>query len=292
MPVTGLKVLIVDDSPMVADILKSVLKGLGHEVKAVVARGSEALDAYRKHKPDLVTMDIVMPDMDGIEATKSILAHDPAAIIVVVTSLDRISTVVKALAAGARGYVTQPIDREQLAEVIQMTRSYRAKIDRGTLTWEHDRPGGDAGRTGAPRPKAPASLKTLLVDDAPVTAGVLRKMLTDLGHTVVHVAKSGVEAIAAYRKLKPDLVTMDVVMPGIDGIEATKAIIKDSPDALIVMITSVGRESMLVRALAAGARGYVVQPVEATQLREAIEHAQNYRATMVNGNLTWVKEER
>jgi CheY-like chemotaxis protein len=75
-------------------------------------------------------MDIVMPDMDGIEATKRILAEFPKALIVMVT------TVAKALAAGANGYVRHPIDRIELAEVLNNSRRYRARMDRGNLIWE------------------------------------------------------------------------------------------------------------------------------------------------------------
>jgi two-component system chemotaxis response regulator CheY len=289
MAVRGLKVLVVDDSPTTTELLKTMLKKLGHEVVGMVRTGSEALAAYQKLKPDVVTMDIVMPDMDGIEATKRILAHHAPAIIVMVTSIDRMTMVVKALAAGARGYVAQPIEESELGEVIQMTRHHRAIIDRGALTWEQDRPGGEL-EARAGKDEKSQSLRTLVVEDSPVITGVLRKMLSALGHNVIGAATSGKEAIAAYRATRPNLVTMDIVMPDMDGIEATKQIIALDPKALIIMITAQGRDTSVVKALAAGARGYVVQPVDARRLSEVIELSQKFRAKMVNGHLTWAKD--
>jgi two-component system, chemotaxis family, chemotaxis protein CheY len=114
-------------------------------------------------------------------------------------------------------------------------------------------------------------LNVLVVDDSLITVKKLTVMLQDLGHKVVETAMTGAEGLAAYRRLSPDLVTMDITMPDMDGIEATRRIIDEFPEARIVMVTSHGQEKMVLDALDSGAKGYVMKPVRPERLAEIIE---------------------
>lgn len=122
-----LKVLVVDDSLITVKKLTSMLSLLGHDVVSTAATGQEALTAYEACKPDLVTMDITMPDMDGIQATRLIRERFPDALIVMVTSHGQEKMVLDALQAGAKGYVLKPFRQEKLAEVIQVARKRNAQ---------------------------------------------------------------------------------------------------------------------------------------------------------------------
>ncbi|BAE50750.1 response regulator [Paramagnetospirillum magneticum] len=113
-------------------------------------------------------------------------------------------------------------------------------------------------------------LKVLIVDDSLLTVRTLTGMLMELGHLVVQTAGSGALALEAYRQAKPDLVTMDITMPDMDGIEATTGILKEFPDANIIMVTSHGQQGMVMKAVKAGAKGYVLKPIKADKLREMI----------------------
>jgi len=113
-------------------------------------------------------------------------------------------------------------------------------------------------------------LKVLIVDDSLLTVRTLTGMLTELGHLVVQTAGSGAQALDAYRQVKPDLVTMDITMPDMDGIEATGGILKEFPDANIIMVTSHGQQGMVMKAVKAGAKGYVLKPIKPEKLREMI----------------------
>jgi two-component system chemotaxis response regulator CheY len=110
----------------------------------------------------------------------------------------------------------------------------------------------------------------LIVDDSLLATEVLKNALHDLGHKVVRTAKSGNEALSAYRASNPDVVTMDVTMPGMDGIAATEHIIKEFPDARIVMVTSHAQKTMVMDALKAGAKGYILKPLNRDKLREVL----------------------
>lgn len=113
-----LNVLVVDDSLMGQKKLIAMIEELGHRVVATAETGEMAISRYSYHLPDVVTMDITMPDMDGIEATRRIVGEFPAAAIVMVTSHGQERMVLDALDAGARGYVLKPIRAEKLREVV------------------------------------------------------------------------------------------------------------------------------------------------------------------------------
>lgn len=113
-----LKVLIVDDSLIIRKKISKIFEDLGHQVLFDAVNGQEAINAYKKFKPDLVTMDITMPDMDGITAVKYIIKEDLNAKIIMVTSHGQEDMVIKSIQSGAVGYILKPITQEKLAKVI------------------------------------------------------------------------------------------------------------------------------------------------------------------------------
>lgn len=114
-------------------------------------------------------------------------------------------------------------------------------------------------------------LSMLLVDDSLLTIKKLRKMLESLGHQIAGTASTGEQAIQEYKRLHPDLVTMDITMPDMDGIEATRRIIEADPEAVIIMVTSHGQEQMVMDAIDAGAKGYVLKPIKQDKLSEYLD---------------------
>jgi two-component system chemotaxis response regulator CheY len=117
------------------------------------------------------------------------------------------------------------------------------------------------------------SLDIHIVDDSELTVRKLKKILEELGHTVIQVSSSGKNAIFDFSYIKPDLITMDITMPDMDGVMATKRLIEADPQIKIVMVTAVGEKSMVMDAIAAGAKGYVVKPIEIEKLKLAIRSA-------------------
>ena len=113
-------------------------------------------------------------------------------------------------------------------------------------------------------------LNILIVDDSLIMRVNLTRSLEGIGHTIVSEADNGNSSITAYEKYKPDLVTMDITMPDMDGITAVKKIIEIDQDANIIMVTSHGQEAMVMNALKAGAKGYILKPVSPEKLRESI----------------------
>lgn len=111
------RIMVVDDSRLVQVQLGDVLKGTDYEIAAFCRSGEDAIARYAEVNPDLVTMDIIMQGMDGLDASKIILKEHPDAKIVIVSSLAYDDTYEKAKAIGAKGFIDKPFHQEQLLKV-------------------------------------------------------------------------------------------------------------------------------------------------------------------------------
>ena len=115
--------------------------------------------------------------------------------------------------------------------------------------------------------------RVLIVDDANFMRMVVKDSLVPEGFEIVGEATNGVEAVAKYGELKPDLVTMDITMKVKDGVEAAKEILAADPEARIVMVTALGQEKMLLDCVAMGVRDFVVKPFTAERIVSAVHKA-------------------
>ncbi|HET8725046.1 MAG TPA: response regulator [Anaeromyxobacteraceae bacterium] len=102
--------------------------------------------------------------------------------------------------------------------------------------------------------------KVLIVDDAAFMRNMIRDIFASGGFEVVGEAANGLEAVEKYRELRPDLTTMDIVMPFKSGIEATREIVKVDPHAVVVMCSALGQEALVMEAIEAGASDFIVKP--------------------------------
>ena len=111
----------------------------------------------------------------------------------------------------------------------------------------------------------------LVCDDAIFMRTMISDILSHAGFEVVGEADSGLQAVEKYRQLKPDLVTMDIVMPDMGGIEAVREICKAHPDAKILMCSAMGQQALVVEAIQAGAKDFVVKPFQPSRVLEAVQ---------------------
>ncbi len=112
--------------------------------------------------------------------------------------------------------------------------------------------------------------KVLIVDDALFMRNMLRDIFEEAGWQVVEV-DSGEQAISCYREEQPDLVTMDIVMPGMGGISALESLLHHNPDARIVVCSALGQKNLIMEAISAGARDFIVKPFKSEQVIEVAE---------------------
>ena len=112
--------------------------------------------------------------------------------------------------------------------------------------------------------------KVLIVDDATIIRLMLKKIFSKNGIAVCAEAEDGEEAVRLYQENTPDFVTMDITMPGMDGITATRTIMKFNPKARIIMVSALGQESKVREAIAAGARDFIVKPLKEDRLMSSV----------------------
>lgn len=117
--------------------------------------------------------------------------------------------------------------------------------------------------------------KVLVVDDAAFMRMLMKDILIKNGFLVIGEASSGSEAILKYKELQPDIVTMDITMPDMDGISSLKEIIKIDSSAKIIMCSAMGQQSMVMEAIQAGAKDFIVKPFHEERVIEALNKALN-----------------
>ena len=113
------RVLITDDALFMRVTLKNILTKNGYEIAGEASNGKESVDLYQQTQPDLVTMDITMPEMDGITAVREIKKHDPNANVIMCTAMGQKNMVMEAVAAGARDFIVKPFQPEKVLESVQ-----------------------------------------------------------------------------------------------------------------------------------------------------------------------------
>lgn len=112
--------------------------------------------------------------------------------------------------------------------------------------------------------------RILVVDDSIVMRKNLTTILEEDGHTIIGEASNGRQAITQYEELRPDIVTMDISMPIMSGVEAVQQIIAQFPEAKIVMISAVNQKKMVYNAITAGAKHYIIKPIESKKVLSVI----------------------
>jgi len=113
--------------------------------------------------------------------------------------------------------------------------------------------------------------RVLIADDASFMRQMIREIIEEEGYEVVGEAANGIEAVEQFDELKPDLVTMDIVMPKCSGIDAVKDILKSNPAARVVMCSALGQETLVMEALQAGAKDFIVKPFKPENVLETLK---------------------
>ena len=113
-------------------------------------------------------------------------------------------------------------------------------------------------------------MNILVVDDAIFMRKVLGDILIKAGHTVVAEASNGKEALEKYKQFNPDLVTMDITMPEVDGLEGLKLIMEYDKNAVVVMCSAMGQQAMVIESIQSGAKDFIVKPFTAERVKASL----------------------
>ncbi|MFN8224911.1 MAG: response regulator [Gaiellales bacterium] len=112
------RVLVVDDAAFMRKVITDALSSAGHEVIGEASNGVEAVDRYKELRPELTTLDITMPEKDGLQALREILSIDPAAKIVMCSALGQESKVLESIKAGAKDFIVKPFQADRVREAV------------------------------------------------------------------------------------------------------------------------------------------------------------------------------
>lgn len=115
--------------------------------------------------------------------------------------------------------------------------------------------------------------RILAVDDAAFMRKMIKDILTKGGHEIVGEAEDGKQCLVEYEKSKPDLVTLDITMPELDGLNALIALKKLDPEAKVVIVSAMGQQDIVVQAIKAGAKDFIVKPFQPERVQEAVNKA-------------------
>jgi two-component system chemotaxis response regulator CheY len=115
------------------------------------------------------------------------------------------------------------------------------------------------------------SHSVLVCDDAIFMRTMISDILSQAGFDVIGEAETGIQAVERFKELKPDLVTMDIVMPDMGGIDAVREIMKIDPAAKVLMCSAMGQQALVVEAIQAGAKDFVVKPFQPSRVLEAVQ---------------------
>ena len=117
------------------------------------------------------------------------------------------------------------------------------------------------------------AVNILLADDLSFMRMIQKEILSEKGYNIVGEASDGIEAVEKYKKLRPDVVILDITMPNMNGLEAMKKILEFDPDAKIIICSALGQQKLIVEAIKAGVKDFIVKPFKPERMFSAIEKA-------------------
>jgi signal transduction histidine kinase/DNA-binding response OmpR family regulator len=261
------RALIIEDSPTTINQLTRYLKRLGTEVVAH-PRGEDAVDKVLETQPEVIILDILLPDSSGWDVLAQLKAeprteHIP---VLILSVLDEPS---QGLALGAAEYLVKPITQQQLVEALKRILSARAEsAEQSNLTMESD---GEKRADSAVA--ALDSPLILLAEDQDKVSEFVVDYLVERKRYRVIATRNGLEALERARAEKPDLILMDIQMPKMDGVEATRQLRADANLATvpIIALTALAMPGDRERCLEAGADAYLSKPISLQELGTVID---------------------
>jgi two-component system chemotaxis response regulator CheB len=263
-----IRVLVVDDSAFMRRAIQKMLENdQDIEVVGRARNGKEALDEIRRLKPDVVTLNLVMPEMDGLTALKTIMAEMPLPVVIVSASAEEGSQItMDALSAGAVDFVTKPT-AEISFDIYAIGQTLIEKVKASTAKFSSYKREKEPLLRSAQEPGQASSkeirallrtdiIKVLVVDDSDVMRAYISELLEfDQTIKVVGTAYDGEDAIHKVEALKPDVMTLDLKMPRMDGFAVLEYIMKRNPIPVVVISSHAidASSSETIRALELGA---------------------------------------
>lgn len=238
--------LIVDNSELMRMVIKDLLEE--NEIKSIgeAKDVAEAIDAYQRQQPDLVTLDIMMPGGSGADVLKSIMAKNPQAKVLVITESGRDGVERQLLRQGACAVIHKPLTSSSMKKGLQ------AAAGAGAAGPEHSSP------------------RVLIIDDSAVIRTMLKDIVAARGWEIVGEAADVAPAMDSFDKLLPDLVFLDLVMPGGEGTQILKHIMSKKSATKVLVVSSLAQTKLTEELIKGGAAGIIAKPFTAEEINAAL----------------------
>lgn len=285
----GLRVLYADDNAINRKVFHRMVSKLDIKQIDLVDDGSQAVEYAKSTAYDVIFLDMEMPIMGGIEACQKITEFDSNAYIVFVTAHSYGEYRKRAEDAGAKDYITKPFDINMIEEVLKKC-TKQPNVDVPRLPASNDT-SMDSGHTLATarssfmraqsvplglglgmelKPFA-SELRVLYADDNKVNQKVLKKVLQRLEVENVDLVDNGLKAVEKCKEKSYDIIFMDIQMPVMDGLEASKHILQDDPAAIIIVVTAHALDQFRETAAFTGCSDFVSKPVNLKKIQSVLQ---------------------
>lgn len=242
-----IKILVVDDEEGICDNIKQILTYIGFSVFTATT-AKKALSIFEKEKPKVIFLDIIMPDVDGLDLLKKFKEIDPGCIVIMVTASQDEEIKQKALQLQADEFIRKPFSRNYIRSVVM--EKIKDMLDKG-------------GHMQKPN--------ILIVDDEKDIREGTRDFLSCRYECNIETAQDGEEAIEKAKTFKPDVILLDIKMPGISGLEVVGEIKKINPSAKIIVISAWKSSDVVSQAIAKGAVDYMGKPLSLAALSDKMQ---------------------
>ena len=256
-------VLVVDDEAEIRGLLSEYFRSGGLTVTEA-DNGFDALLQVKRTRPDAVVLDLMMPRLGGLDALKRIRAFDLKTKVIVITGVRDQELQRQAVSLGAAAFFTKPLD---LPKLLTAVNGSTARPEQSTHAPE---------RFSTHSPPVPLSdvprSSILVVDDEPEICQLLEEYFTKIGYRV-RIAMDGATAVRSVIEDAPDVILLDINMPGLGGIETLTAVRAIAPDVQVIMLSGQNDLDCAKQSLAYGAFDYITKPFGLSYLAESIETA-------------------
>jgi len=274
------KIMLVDDSKLVRKKLTDILTKAGHTIVHECERGDDALIGYRTYKPDIVTMDINMPGMNGIDAMVEIRKNYPDAKVIIVSANNQEKMILDGIIKGASCFIVKPFSDDHVVRTVN-----RLAVD--IMKKEQTK--------NLPAPKdlnfnENISGLILIIDDSKLVLKITSDILHKDGHNII-TAQTGKDGLELAKTGNPDLIILDIVMPDMDGYDVLKELKKDefTKNIPVIMYSSKTKKEDIFLAMKLGVTDYIAKNCEehiiSGKSRSSIADARKKRSMMAKNDV-------
>ncbi len=276
------RIMLVDDSKFIRKKLTDVMTAAGHTIVYECDNGDKAVESFALYKPDLVTMDINMPGMNGLDALAEIKKINSNAKVIIVSAANNEKTILEGINRGASGFIVKPFADDNVIRTVKRALSDLADETRSSQ---------ETGQPDNNESDIPVNGLVLIIDDSNFILQSTSDILKKNGQNAM-TAQSGKEGIKLAAAGIPDLIMLDIEMPEMDGYDVLKELKKDdfTKNIPIIMYTSKTKKDDILLAIKLGIMDYIAKNSEetviATKIKTSLRQARDRKTILEKNSVT------